>query len=86
MVCCPEPLPESAICFPSDPWCRTYEAPDYSDYEYEPIEVCLSEKTADIFEEDQAEDTAEQYDFQEFGSTGENNDAGPSQATVLLYN
>ena len=78
MVCCPEPLPESAICFPSDPWCRTYEAPDYSDYEYE---VCLSEKTADILEEDQAEDTAEQYDFQEF-DTEVNNNGSPSRATV----
>ena len=76
MVCCPEPLPESAICFPSDPWCRTYEAPEYSDYE-----VCLSEKTADIFEEDQAEDTAAQYDFQEF-DTEVNNNGSPSRATV----
>ena len=85
LVCCPKPLPESAICFPSDPWCRTYEAPDYSEYEY--VDCGASEETADLFEEDQGEVTTQfQYDFQEFGSTGENNDAGPSQATVLLYN
>ena len=43
VVCCPEPLPDSAICFPSDPWCQTYEAPQYEgedtevygDYDYD---------------------------------------------------
>ena len=38
VVCCPEPLPDSSICFPSDPWCQTYEAPEYegegNDYDY----------------------------------------------------
>ena len=27
-------IPPKAICFPSDPWCPTYEPPDYSDYDY----------------------------------------------------
>merc|ERR1719305_415180 len=33
-VCCPRYIPPKAICFPSDPWCPTYEPPDYSDYDY----------------------------------------------------
>ena len=32
MVCCPQYLPDSSICFPSDPWCYTYEEPEYEDY------------------------------------------------------
>ena len=30
MVCCPKVVDESSICFPSDPWCPTYEPPEYS--------------------------------------------------------
>ena len=33
VVCCPEPLAESAICFESDPWCETYVKPEYPEYE-----------------------------------------------------
>ena len=34
MVCCPKYLPDSSICFPSDPWCHTYEEPEYEDEDY----------------------------------------------------
>jgi hypothetical protein len=34
VVCCPRYIPPKAICFPSDPWCPTYEPPDYADYDY----------------------------------------------------
>merc|ERR1712233_113655 len=33
MVCCPRYIPPKAICFPSDPWCPTYERPEYN-YDY----------------------------------------------------
>jgi len=29
VVCCPRYIPPKAICFPSDPWCPTYEPPNY---------------------------------------------------------
>jgi len=29
VVCCPKYLPPTAICFPSDAWCPTYEPPNY---------------------------------------------------------
>ena len=32
VVCCPKYLPDSSICFESDPWCATYVQPEY---EYE---------------------------------------------------
>ena len=31
VVCCPNLL-NSSICFPSDPWCPSFEPPDYQDY------------------------------------------------------
>jgi len=32
VVCCPKVLPESSICFDSDPWCPTYKKPEPVDY------------------------------------------------------
>jgi len=34
VVCCPEYLPESAICFESDAWCPNYKPPQPVDYDY----------------------------------------------------
>jgi len=34
VVCCPRYIPPTAICFPSDPWCPTYEPPEYDGYDY----------------------------------------------------
>ena len=73
VVCCPEPLPESAICFPSDPWCQTYEAPAYEEYQ-----GC--QESSETFGEGQEGDYQGEvtYDYDAFAS--------PSAATVLLYN
>merc|ERR1719347_1095020 len=33
VVCCPQYLPESAICFESDAWCPNYKHPQPGDYD-----------------------------------------------------
>ena len=76
VVCCPKPLPESAICFPSDPWCHTFEAPVYEDYE----EYSECQESQDYFGEYPEGDDATngEYDYDAFTSPS------LATATVLL--
>ena len=38
VVCCPQDLPKSSICFASDVWCPSFKAPDYQANDLKKIE------------------------------------------------
>merc|ERR1712038_504761 len=73
VVCCPKPLPSSSTCFPSDPWCETYEEKNYDyenyDYDYNNYEDCQ-------------QDSEGGKRMRREGETGLNYGASPRQAMM----
>ena len=84
VVCCPEPLPDSAICFPSDPWCKTFVAPEVNyNYDYEGCQ-----ESQEILGGENEEDYPGDVEYQDQGDTEVNYDyeafESPSPATVCM--